>query len=129
MHKKGREKVLKFFKTFEYIFTFLAFNANSSPPDYVTGKYLIKIILLFVGRGSRLTVLIFLRNLCNSMPELEFLKSLWGLGTEEEEGYRTGPPGYIGCWNSFLGIDSGASYTFKNTGSEFFNIKGTVAPD
>jgi hypothetical protein len=30
------------------------------------------------------------------MTELEFLKSLWGLGTEEEEGYRTGPPGYIG---------------------------------
>jgi hypothetical protein len=25
--------------------------------------------------------------------ELEFLKSLWGLGTEEEKGYRTGPPG------------------------------------
>jgi hypothetical protein len=25
-------------------------------------------------------------------PELEFLKSLWELGTEEEEGYRTGPP-------------------------------------
>jgi hypothetical protein len=24
--------------------------------------------------------------------ELEFLKRLWGLGTEEEEGYRTGPP-------------------------------------
>ena len=50
-------------------------------------------------------------------PELEFLKSLWGLGTEEEEGYRTGPPGYIGWRNSFLGIDSGALYTFKNTGS------------
>jgi hypothetical protein len=49
--------------------------------------------------------------------ELEFLKSLWGLGTEEEEGYRTGPPGYIGWRNSFLGIDSGAPYTFKNTGS------------
>jgi hypothetical protein len=49
--------------------------------------------------------------------ELEFLKSLWGLGTEEEEGYRTGPPGYI-CWrNLFLGIDSGVPYTFKNTGS------------
>jgi hypothetical protein len=48
--------------------------------------------------------------------ELEFLKSLWGLGTEEEEGYRTGPPGYIGWRNSFLGIDSGAPYTFKNTG-------------
>jgi hypothetical protein len=49
--------------------------------------------------------------------ELEFLKRLWGLGTEEEEGYRTGPPGYIGWWNSFLGIDSGAPYTFKNTSS------------
>jgi hypothetical protein len=41
------------------------------------------------------------------------LKSLWGLGTEEEEGYRTGPPGYIGWRNSFLGTDSGAPYTFK----------------
>ncbi len=41
-------------------------------------------------------------------PELEFLKSLWGLRTEEEEGYRTGPPDYIGWRNSFLGIDSGA---------------------
>jgi hypothetical protein len=50
-------------------------------------------------------------------PGLEFLKSLWGLGTEEVEGYRTGPPGYIGWRNSFLGIDSGAPYTFKNTGS------------
>jgi hypothetical protein len=53
--------------------------------------------------------------------ELEFLKSLWGLGTEEEEGYRTGPPGYIGWRNSFLGIDSGAPYTFKNTGSGFLH--------
>ncbi len=34
--------------------------------------------------------------------EQEFLKSLWGLGTEEEEGYRTGPPGYIGWRSSFL---------------------------
>ncbi len=49
--------------------------------------------------------------------ELEFLKRLCGLGTEEEEGYRTGPPGYIGWRNSFLVIDSGAPYTFKNTGS------------
>jgi hypothetical protein len=40
-----------------------------------------------------------------------------GLGTEEEEGYRTSPPGYIGWRNSFLGIDSGAPYTFKNTES------------
>jgi hypothetical protein len=46
--------------------------------------------------------------------------SLWGLGTEEEEGYRTGPPGYIGWRNSFLGIDSEAPYTFKNTGSEIY---------
>jgi hypothetical protein len=48
---------------------------------------------------------------------MEFLKSLWGLVTEEEEGYHTGPPGYKGWGNSFLGIDSGAPYTFKNTGS------------
>ncbi len=47
------------------------------------------------------------------LSELEFLKSVWGLGTEEEEGYSTGPPGYIGSRNSFLGIDSGAPYTFK----------------
>jgi hypothetical protein len=53
-----------------------------------------------------------------NLPELEFLKSLWGLGTEEEEGYRTGPPGYIGWRNSFLGIDSGAPYAFKNMGSD-----------
>jgi hypothetical protein len=50
--------------------------------------------------------------------DLEFLKRLWGLGTEEEEGYLTGPPGYIGWRNSFLGIDSGAPYTYKNTSSE-----------
>jgi hypothetical protein len=40
--------------------------------------------------------------------ELEFLKSLWGLGTEEEQGFRTVQPGYIGWRNSFLGINSGA---------------------
>jgi hypothetical protein len=34
--------------------------------------------------------------------ELEFLKSLWGLETEEEKGYRTGPPGYIGWRNHSL---------------------------
>jgi hypothetical protein len=48
--------------------------------------------------------------------ELEFLKSLWGLGTEEEEVYLTGPPGYIGWRNPFLGFDSGAPYTFKKYG-------------
>jgi hypothetical protein len=60
----------------------------------------------------------------STRSELEFLKSLWGLGTDEEEVYRTGPSGYIGWRNSFLGIDSGAPYTFKNTGSgpEFLNF-------
>jgi hypothetical protein len=53
--------------------------------------------------------------------ELEFLKSPWGLGTEEEEGYHTGPPGYIGWRNSFLGIDSGAPYTYKNTSSGYID--------
>jgi hypothetical protein len=58
-----------------------------------------------------------IREKVKKATELEFLKSLWGLETEEEEGYRTGPPGYIGWRNSFLRIDSGAPYTFKNTGS------------
>jgi hypothetical protein len=64
-------------------------------------------------------------------PELEFLKRLWELGTEEEEGYRTGPPGYKSWGNSFLGIDSGAPYTFKNTGAVLdapflFPVEGSV---
>ena len=47
-------------------------------------------------------------------PKLEFLNNLWGLGTEWEQGYRTGTPGYIGWQNSFLilGINSWAPYTF-----------------
>ncbi len=40
--------------------------------------------------------------------ELKFLNILQGLGTEQEQGYRTGPPGFIGWRNSFLGIDSWA---------------------
>ncbi len=40
-----------------------------------------------------------------------------GARNRGEEGYRTGPPGHIGWRNSFLGIDSGAPYTFKNTSS------------
>ncbi len=64
------------------------------------------------GEGARRRVL------NESYSELEFLKSLWGLVTEEEQGYRTGPPGYIGWRNSFLGIDSWAPQTFKNTGSD-----------
>jgi hypothetical protein len=63
---------------------------------------------------------IFVDRICT---ELEFLKRLWGLGNEEEEGIRTGPPGYIGWRNSFLGIDSGAPYTFKNTSSELEFLK------
>jgi hypothetical protein len=38
------------------------------------------------------------------MSELEFLKRLWGLGTEEEKDYRTGPPGYIGWIHSLESI-------------------------
>jgi hypothetical protein len=57
----------------------------------------------------------------NLTTELEFLNSLWGLGTGEEEGYRTGTPGYIGWRNSFLGIDSEAPNTFKNTGSDLLD--------
>jgi hypothetical protein len=41
-------------------------------------------------------------------PELEFLNNIWGLGTKMEYVYRTGPPGYIGWRNSFLGIYSWA---------------------
>ena len=37
-----------------------------------------------------------------------FKESMGAIGTEEEEGFRTGPPCYIGWRNSFLGIDSGA---------------------
>jgi hypothetical protein len=66
-----------------------------------------------VGCRNRISSLFLLKT------ELEFLKRLWGLGTGEEEGYCTGPPGYIGWRNSFLGIDSGAPYTFKNTSSGF----------
>jgi hypothetical protein len=58
-------------------------------------------------------------DLCTA--ELEFLKNLWVLRTEKEYGYRTGPPGYIGWRNSFLGVNAWAPQTFKNTGSGCFN--------
>ncbi len=32
-----------------------------------------------------------------------FLNNLWGLGTEQEQGCRTCPPGFIGWRNRFLG--------------------------
>jgi hypothetical protein len=47
------------------------------------------------------------------------LNRLWGLGTKGEYGYRIGPSDYIGWRNSFLGIDSLAPETFKNTGSVY----------
>jgi hypothetical protein len=59
----------------------------------------------------------------STVTELEFLKSLWGLGTEEEKGYRTGPPGYIGWRNSFLGIDSWAPYHLKIRALYFWSWK------
>ena len=31
----------------------------------------------------------------NLGPELELFNRLCGLGTEEEQGYRTGPPAYV----------------------------------
>ncbi len=35
----------------------------------------------------------------------EFLNTLWGLGTQLEQGCRTGPLGYAAWRNWFLGID------------------------
>jgi hypothetical protein len=49
----------------------------------------------------------------NQGSELVFLKNLKRLGTEEEYGCRTGPPG----WFHALGIDSWAPHKFKNSGS------------
>jgi hypothetical protein len=43
-----------------------------------------------------------------SRPELEFLNNLWGLGTELEQGSRTGQSDYTSWRNWFLGIDSWA---------------------
>ncbi len=76
------------------------------------------------GRSTVLQLLPEWKPCCS---ELEFLKRLWGLGTGEEEGYRTGPAGYIRWRNSFLGIDSGAPYTFKNTSSEYSTVFRAVA--
>ncbi len=58
--------------------------------------------LEFVGHFfANVAHFVFLIDVWNldSNPELEFLKNLWGLGTEQEQGYRTGPPGYIGWRN------------------------------
>ncbi len=53
-----------------------------------------------------------------------FRTSLRGLGTEQEHDCRIGPPGYIGWRNRFLGIDSWASYMFKNTASVLHVLAG-----
>ncbi len=44
------------------------------------------------------------------LPVLEFLNNIWGLGTEQKQGCRTGPPGYTVHslaeqvpWERFLG--------------------------
>ncbi len=48
---------------------------------------------------------------------LEFLNNLQWLGTEQEQGCRTGPPGNTAWRNWFLGIVSWAPYKDKNSGS------------
>jgi hypothetical protein len=73
-----------------------------------------------MGARNRVGIGLSYRLAQATQPELEFFKSQRGLGTEEEEGYRTGPPGHISWRNLFLGKDSGAPYTFKNTGSGGF---------
>ncbi len=48
-----------------------------------------------------------------SLSVLKFQNNLWGLGTGQEQGCRTGPPSYI-CWrHRSLGIDSWAPEKFK----------------
>ncbi len=41
---------------------------------------------IFIKKGTKTF------SLASLVTELEFLKSLCGLGTGEEQGYRTGPP-------------------------------------
>ncbi len=40
------------------------------------------------------------------VPWAGILNNLWGLGTEEEYGYRTGPPGYIGWPDGIHSLES-----------------------
>jgi hypothetical protein len=114
---------LKNFLTANYFTTFLNPKCGlgifkvipvTSPRFLNNSRALDLIFVLYTAKYKKSSIPLCVEEFC---PELEFLKSLWGLGTEEEEGYRTGPPGYIGWRNSFLGIDFGAPYTFKNTGS------------
>ncbi len=51
--------------------------------------------------------------LLQERPVLEFLNNLKGLGTEQEQGCRTGPPGYAAWRNWFLGIDFWAPSMLK----------------
>jgi|LakMenEpi03Aug12_release.lakeMendotaPanAssembly.Ray.scaffolds.fasta_scaffold339805_1 hypothetical protein len=43
-------------------------------------------------------------------------------GRDDNTIWCTGPPGYIGWWNRFLGIDSSSPETFTNSGSDFVYI-------
>ncbi len=50
-----------------------------------------------------------------------FKQSMGAIGTKQEQGYRTGPPSYIGWRLLFLGIDSWAPKKVKNSGSAAFH--------
>ncbi len=57
------------------------------------------------------------RFLSYSRTVLNFFNNLWGPGTKQEQGSRTGPPGYISWRNRFLGINFWAPQKFKNIAS------------
>ncbi len=70
---------------------------DSIPPAYVAWRAGTSNRVVVPGRqaGNR-----FL----GSLKGLQ-IESMGTIGTDKEKGYRTGPPGYIGWRNSFLGID------------------------
>jgi hypothetical protein len=77
---------------------------NPIPPRFLAPIYFLKIPAQF----TLLTVLPLLHS-PNASPRAGIFKESMGarsVDTEEEKGYRTGPPGYIGWRNSILGIDS-----------------------
>ncbi len=86
-------------------FQWICPNQNYYVPRHITIGTLTVTSWLYLWEGVRHSWGHFIQLHLHHYTELEFLKSLWGLGTEEEEVYRTGPPGYIGWRNSFLGID------------------------
>jgi hypothetical protein len=54
----------------------------------------------------KLSFPVFFRSWTEQSCASIFKQSLEAIGTEKEQGYRTGPPGYIDWRNWFLGIDS-----------------------